>query len=236
MSCWKIMILKCSHLNVEAGALVCRSVAKPAKLERLEAKPHSEGGCRKKASNSFFEPRQRRLVLPDSYTSLGSDKKQLLGFDVQQSVSMWSILPHICNIPIAHIARLPVCVSVCEATLHCMWACTLDNRGLFEPGYRGLPMRLRQSNYGNHPCARSTSRLKPELLRSGQQTAGRIRHSTGTLTGANELREGSSGEKMRRTHSLYSSTHTFTLCGHISAFMHSRSFLMFLHTEPKVWF
>ncbi|TNN76986.1 hypothetical protein EYF80_012832 [Liparis tanakae] len=91
-----------------------------------------------------------------------------------------------------------------------------------EARYRGLPMRRRQSNYGNHPCARSTSRLKPELLRSGRQTAGRIRRSTGTLTGANELREGSSGEKMSRTHSLYSSAHTFTLCGHISALMHRR--------------
>lgn len=48
-----------------------------------------------------------------------------------------------------------------------------DNRGVFEPEYQGLPMELRQRNYGNHLCTQSSSRLKPELLRNEQQTAGR---------------------------------------------------------------
>lgn len=63
-------------------------------------------------------------------------------------------------------------------------------------------MRLRQLNYGNHPRAQSSSRLKLELLRSGQQTAGRTRHSSGNLTGDNE---DSSEEKMRHafTKQLY---------------------------------
>lgn len=110
-----------------------------------------------------------------------------------------------------------MCASLCEATLRCMRACARDNRGLFEPGYQGLPMQLRQLNYGNHPRAQSSSRLKPELLRSGQQTAGRTRHSSGNLTGANELWEDSFEEKMRHTFTVQLSTHTFTQiheCGH----------------------
>lgn len=95
---------KHKNLNVGVGPCVdmfiCSAVL--ARWDSFYAKRQSGGGS--------WKTGQCGLVWLD--TSLHLDKKQLLGFALQSSKRMWSIVPWICDIPIAHIARLTLCVCV----------------------------------------------------------------------------------------------------------------------------
>lgn len=121
---------------------------------------HREAAEKKKAQDCFFGARQRRLVLLDSYTSLHSDKKQLLGFALQQS--LWACDPsfHKSDIPIAHIARLSLCVCVCVCV---KWPYTAGERvhgtteGSLSQGTRVCPCGSGSSTMGtilvpSHPA------------------------------------------------------------------------------------
>lgn len=116
----------------------------------------------------------KHKIVSVSHSRYSNIARQLHVFTLRQNTfvavnfpavcSIWSILPYNYDIPIAHVARQPLCMwafAWSDPALH--WSVHKATEGSLSQRYKGLAMHFMQLNYGNHVCACSFNTLKPEM-------------------------------------------------------------------------